>query len=446
MDPAYRRFNRIRLVGRIARLKRRLVPFPIRLGPPTCAALYARASVLQCDSYQILIDLGWRRSGTLLYRPEMRHSCCPHYTIRLPVSEFRARRDQRSACNRWNKFVLGDDYVKKAAILRPKSRAEKATSRNGFDLVKTIHEAEFDRLPAEPKPAHKFVVTLEPASFTQEKHLLFSNYQQAVHKEPPEKCQPDDFERFLCKSPLVNTERQVNGKSQPLGSFHQCYWLDGRLIAFGVLDLLPHCVSGVYFVYHQDYEKYSFGKLSALREACLALEGEYQYYYMGYYIHSCSKMKYKNDYQPQYFLDLETKQWDPLDQEALSLLDTHHYLSLSQLRQQNANGTLDGSNPAESTKDEIGADAVAKMLRSHNSDKVSLFDLDFAGMMTPEELEAQINLGELPIQLRGGMYKCKMLASWPTDNIRNPSSLKGTIAELVACVGKDFASKMVLDL
>ena len=44
----------------------------------------------------------------------------------------------------------------------------------------------------------------------------------------------------------------------------------------GILDLLPHCVSGVYMLYHSDYEQWQFGKLSALREASLALEGGYE--------------------------------------------------------------------------------------------------------------------------------------------------------------------------
>lgn len=70
--------------------------------------------------------------------------------------------------------------------------------------------------------------------------------------------------------------------------------------------------------YHQDVEDWSFGKLSALREIQLAIEGGYQYYYMGqqassiiarlfsiivgYYIHSCIKMRYKGKYKPTYVL------------------------------------------------------------------------------------------------------------------------------------------------
>jgi arginine-tRNA-protein transferase len=33
-----------------------------------------------------------------------------------------------------------------------------------------------------------------------------------------------------------------------LGSYHQCYRLDGKLVAVAVLDLLPHAVSSVYLL------------------------------------------------------------------------------------------------------------------------------------------------------------------------------------------------------
>lgn len=59
------------------------------------------------------------------------------------------------------------------------------------------------------------------------------------------------------------------------------YRLDGRLIAMAILDFLPWCVSGVYFIYHSDFSQWGFGKLSACREAALAAEEGYKYYYMG---------------------------------------------------------------------------------------------------------------------------------------------------------------------
>ncbi|KAG6918917.1 hypothetical protein DXG01_010572 [Tephrocybe rancida] len=59
---------------------------------------------------------------------------------------------------------------------------------------------------------------------------------------------------------------------QKYGSYHQMYRLDGKLIAMGVIDILPHCVSSVYFMYDDTWEKFSLGKLSALREISLVLE------------------------------------------------------------------------------------------------------------------------------------------------------------------------------
>ena len=79
------------------------------------------------------------------------------------------------------------------------------------------------------------------------RYALFRNYQMNVHKERPDEISKPSFRRFLC-SGLGQTVRTKEGKQQKLGSYHQCYRLDGRLVAFGVLDLLPNVVSSVYLV------------------------------------------------------------------------------------------------------------------------------------------------------------------------------------------------------
>ncbi|GAA6101580.1 arginyl-tRNA--protein transferase 1 isoform X1 [Tachysurus ichikawai] len=82
------------------------------------------------------------------------------------------------------------------------------------------------------------------------------------------------------------------------GSFHQQYWLDGRIVAVGVIDILPNCVSSVYLYYHPDFAFLSLGSYSALREIAFTRHLQKQspklsYYYLGFYIHSCPKMRYK---------------------------------------------------------------------------------------------------------------------------------------------------------
>ncbi|KAL0178590.1 hypothetical protein M9458_027484, partial [Cirrhinus mrigala] len=56
-----------------------------------------------------------------------------------------------------------------------------------------------------------------------------------------------------------------DGPDVGYGSFHQQYWLDGRIVAVGVLDILPSCVSSVYLYYHPDFSSLSLGTYSALR-------------------------------------------------------------------------------------------------------------------------------------------------------------------------------------
>lgn len=50
------------------------------------------------------------------------------------------------------------------------------------------------------------------------------------------------------------------------GSFHQRYRLDGRLVAVGVVDVLPACLSSVYLFYDPDMPELELGKLTALCE------------------------------------------------------------------------------------------------------------------------------------------------------------------------------------
>ncbi|KAG8865347.1 Arginyl-tRNA--protein transferase 1 [Tulasnella sp. 330] len=115
------------------------------------------------------------------------------------------------------------------------------------------------------------------------------------------------------------------------GSYHQMYRLDGELIAMGVVDVLPHCVSSVYLVYLPKMEEHSLGKLSALREIALTQDMARHgapgmgFLYMGFYIHSCAKMKYKAQYSPSYLLEPMEYTWHPFETCA-PLLDKFHYV------------------------------------------------------------------------------------------------------------------------
>lgn len=65
------------------------------------------------------------------------------------------------------------------------------------------------------------------------------------------------------------------------------YKVDDQLIGISVIDILPYCVSSVYFIWHPDWAWASLGKLSALHEIALSVEmqkaglEEMEYLYMG---------------------------------------------------------------------------------------------------------------------------------------------------------------------
>ena len=76
---------------------------------------------------------------------------------------------------------------------------------------------------------------------------VFLQYQMQIHKDPKSRWGQSAFKRFLCTG-LDRKIIKIGGKTLRLGSYHQCYYLDSKLVAVGVLDLLPHAVSSVYLL------------------------------------------------------------------------------------------------------------------------------------------------------------------------------------------------------
>ncbi|ERS96331.1 hypothetical protein HMPREF1624_07241 [Sporothrix schenckii ATCC 58251] len=318
-----------------------------------------------------------------------------------------------------------------------------------------------------------------------------------VHKEPPSKISKRGFTNFLCNSPLRReTFTERSGRQKKLGSFHQCYRLDGRLVAIGVLDLLPDCVSAVYFLYHESIHNLSPGKLGALREIALALEGGYRWWYSGYYIHNCPKMRYKIDFAPQYVLDPELpSSWDLLDKEALAKFDKQPYVSFSherveeyktKLLKQHPNGdsdnygfglfglgkpltfhgpaveehTPDGGDAVAGTREESGEPIAALDGEANNGDdddsdsdaensdspNVPLFTSNMPGLPSMATV-ARYHLDDIPIltSLQPTMFPVHYLAVWDEGTVTDGTSFKNKVAELVAMMGSDLIPQLCLD-
>ncbi|KAG5237469.1 arginyl-tRNA--protein transferase [Salix suchowensis] len=381
------------------------------------------AHSITVDDYQELLDRGWRRSGSFLYKPEMEKTCCPSYTIRLRATDFVPSKEQqrvskrmqssgtkKSLSNKNKEKTVGDHItyylseqvdnmirtwsesgqfpcsvqlpkasVKKVSQAKRKLLVEGAedlmySSNIAFQIAATIRQAQSIAKDASQSaednplsigntnglairacnghinfytaatkvssnedshialgaqesaterkdfslrlsPVHpqgkrrRLEIRLKRSSFDPEEFALYRRYQIKVHNDAPDHVSEISYRRFLVDTPLVPVQPSGDSRVPPcgFGSFHQQYVIDGRLVAVGVIDILPKCLSSKYLFWDPDFAFLSPGKYSALQEIGWVKENEVrcpslQYYYLGYYIHSCSKMRYKAAYCPSELL------------------------------------------------------------------------------------------------------------------------------------------------
>ncbi|KMY95227.1 arginyl-tRNA--protein transferase 1 isoform X2 [Drosophila simulans] len=236
-----------------------------------------------------------------------------------PISNKPCKKAKQMRLDR-RRAKLGD-----SASISTKSVSQEKTLR---DFLNTDSETNKHRLKLRLIHVYddEFRRTL-PQSFA-----LYKKYQISIHNDPPKN--QDAYKDHLQATPLKN-EKPRDGPEMGYGSFHQQYWLDDKLIAVGVIDILPGCVSSVYFFYDPDYSFLSLGTYGSLREIELVQSlaenvPSLKYYYMGFYIHSCPKMRYKGKLSPSYLLCPETYEWLPLTDVIRAKLDEHKYQRLNE--------------------------------------------------------------------------------------------------------------------
>ncbi|VVC33832.1 Hypothetical protein CINCED_3A002030 [Cinara cedri] len=218
-------------------------------------------------------------------------------------------------------------------------RIEKKLLKNPNSLIKT--------LAPEQKSLEDFIIEndsvftnegyklrikllkLTPSSSSfEDEYAVYRIYQTIVHGDTDDLCTKEQFIRFLVNSPL-HFEEADHPDHPGYGSFHQQYWLGDKLVAVGVIDILPKCISSVYLFYDPDYHNLVLGTYSTLREICLVrqlykMSPELKYYYMGFYIHTCPKMRYKAKFEPSYLLCPLRYTWHAID-KCIQKLDNEKY-------------------------------------------------------------------------------------------------------------------------
>jgi arginine-tRNA-protein transferase len=169
--------------------------------------------------------------------------------------------------------------------------------------------------------------------FIQQARTMLEQFQYPTERLAWVTSMYSGFYRFLVESPLITTgSSQQQQQQHHLGTYHQHYRIDGELVAVGVVDLLPDGVSSVYAFYdpHFAHSIVPLGKLMILKEIEYTKSLNKPYYYLGYYIESCTKMRYKAEYQPSELLCPNHFRWvdAKVGRSKLKEDDPHHGCTL----------------------------------------------------------------------------------------------------------------------
>ena len=170
------------------------------------------------------------------------------------------------------------------------------------------------------------------------------------------------------------------------GTFHQQYRIDGKLVAVGIVDVLPGCLSSKYLFWDPDYAFLELGKVSALVEMAFVVQAKsklarnvpasgvvrMRHYYQGYYLHTCPKMVYKSQYKPCEMLCPACLSWISFDAALKERFDASngHLESLcaspaeckSRQAQAQARGIDSLPSPGDESKVLVDSDAVDDVL------------------------------------------------------------------------------------
>ena len=228
---------------------------PINLflsGEHSCSYLDARQAnslfvdpqmQMTADIYSELIQQGFRRSGSHVYTPYCKkcHDCIP---VRLNVQEFNLSRSQKRCYNKNKHIIVNAKDISNESIEN--------------------HHEQYD---------------------------LYHHYLKSRHRDggmdKPDKNSYLDF---------LNSD----WSDTTFFEFRE----EQRLLSIAVTDIVTDGLSAVYtfFDTSAEFHQRSLGIYAVLWQAQEARRQGLKWLYLGYWIHNCQKMSYKDNYQPlEYF-------------------------------------------------------------------------------------------------------------------------------------------------
>ena len=189
---------------------------------------------INAPTYQSLLEQGFRRSGSHIYRPACRH-CRACVSLRIPVCAFAADRSQRR------------NFRTNAATVRVQ-----------------------DRRP-----------TFDPEHFDLYRRYLLARHPDGAMAEGT----ADNYRDFLI-DPWGGETRLLE------------FRLGERLIAVAATDVTPGGLSAVYTFFDPALSARSPGTFAILCQIEAARGLGLPYLYLGYWIEDCRKMNYKTRFRP----------------------------------------------------------------------------------------------------------------------------------------------------
>lgn len=72
---------------------------------PSSISIGFQVENMTVEQYDLLINKGFRRSGTFLYKPDMLRGCCRMYTIRTNYEMFKLTKEHKQTVNKFNKRI-----------------------------------------------------------------------------------------------------------------------------------------------------------------------------------------------------------------------------------------------------------------------------------------------------------------------------------------------------
>lgn len=190
---------------------------------------------LNANQREMLVHLGFRRSGPSHYRPVC-EACQACQSTRVDVHAFQPNRAQRRCLN------LNQDLI----------------------------------------------AAWQTADYSDEKFDLYGRYLRGRHDDGG--MDPEDvegFRQFLCTSGREDCRHLMIRETS------------GQLLAVAVADRLLSGYSAVYTFFDPAARKRSLGRFAVLRLIQLCRSAQLPWLYLGYFVDGCRKMQYKAEYRPQ---------------------------------------------------------------------------------------------------------------------------------------------------